>query len=238
MQKTMSLLVARLLATAALATCALAAGAQELPVVSPRNVLQLSAAQAVKVQQDLLSITLATSRDGPDAAGVQRQLTAAVDAALAQLKPAVKPGQFELHTGHFGLSPRWNRDGRMDGWTGTAEVVVEGRDVARIAQVAGQIQTLTIRAVSFGLSREARARAEQEAQAMAVDRFRAKADELAHSFGFSGYGLREVAVSTNDQGIVPMRMALPAAAGSAAPVPVEPGRSSVMVTVTGSVQMR
>lgn len=227
-----------LIATAALFAALATARAQPLPAVPPQDVLHLAAAGAVDVQQDLLTMRLATSRDGPDPAALQNQLSAAVAAALAQLKPAAAPGQLDVRTGRFGLSPRWNRDGRIDGWTGTAEVVLEGRDLARVTQAASKVQTLTVRDVAFGLSREERERAEREAQAAAIQRFRARAGELAKGFGFSTYTLREVTVSDADQGIVPVRMMAPAAASSVAPVPVEPGRTTVRVTVSGSVQLR
>lgn len=229
---------ARLMSLAALVGAACVARAHDLPSPPPRNVLQLSAAGSVDATQDLLSISLSTSREGRDAVAVQRELTAAVDTALAQVKPAVKPGQLEVRTGRFGLSPRWTSEGRIDGWTGTAEIVLEGRDFTGITQTAGKVATLAVHGVSFALSREERDRAEREAQASAVQRFRAKADELARSFGFGGYELRELTVSANDQGYAPVRMAAAAAVPGAAPVPVEPGRSTVRVTVSGSVQLR
>jgi predicted secreted protein len=80
---------------------------------------------------------------------------------------------------------------------------------------------------------------ETQAQAQAVDAFKARAGELAREFGFAGYTLREVAVNTNDSGILPrMRMMAQAAAAPAPePLPVEAGRSTVTVTVSGSVQL-
>jgi predicted secreted protein len=146
-----------------------------------------------------------------------------------------------VRTGNFALYPRHNREGRISGWTGTAELVLEGRDFARITQTAGRIQTMTLGGISFGLSREQRAKVEGEAQAVAIERFKAKAAELARGFGFTGYTLREVAVNTNEPGFRPlMRMAAQEgrAATADAAVPVEPGRSTVVVTVSGSVQLR
>ena len=238
MQTATFLASAKLVATVALAAAASGVRAHDLPTAPPQNVLQLSAAGSIDATQDLLTISLSTSRDGMDAAAVQRQLTEAVDSALGQVKPAVQPGHMEVRTGRFGLAPRWTSQGRIDGWTGTAEILLEGRDFTRITQAASKVQTLTVHAVSFGLSREERERVEHEAQAAAVQRFRAKATELAKSFGFSGYELREVSVSANDQGFVPMRMAAAPMAAGAAPVPVEPGKSTVRVTVSGSVQLR
>ena len=229
----------RLVAAGALCLAALGASAQTPP--PPQNVLQLQATGTVEVQQDLLMMTLTTSRDGLDPAAIQAQLKTALDAALAEAKRNAQPGQLDVRTGNFALYPRHTRDGRIGGWTGSAELVLEGRDFSRISQTAGRINTMTLGGVSFGLSREQRTRVEGEAQAQAIDRFKAKATELARGFGFSGYTLREVAVNANEPGFMPrMRMAAPEAklAASDASVPVEPGRSAVTVMVSGSVQLR
>ena len=74
-----------MVATAALA-CAGVAFAQTAPVAEPRNVVQLSANGTVEVQQDLLVLNLATSKEAADAATVQTQLKLALDAALTEAK--------------------------------------------------------------------------------------------------------------------------------------------------------
>jgi predicted secreted protein len=227
-----------LLAGCALAAATFAAPAQTVP--PPQNVLQLQTSGSVEVQQDLLQMRLTTAKDGTDPAAVQSQLTTALDAALAEARKGAQPEKMDVHTGNFAIFPRNNRDGRITGWTGTAELVLEGRDFARITQTASHIQTMTLGGVSFGLSREQRARVEGEAQAKAIESFKSRATDLAKAFGFSGYTLREVAVNTSDPGFMPrMRMmASESSVPAAAPVPVEPGRSTVTVTVSGSVQLR
>lgn len=214
--------------------------AQELPFAPPRNVLQLAATGTVEVQQDILSIALATSRAGTDPVVLQEQLKTALDAALAIARAAAQPQRMEVRTGQFGLWPRHGQDGRMEGWHGTAELVLEGRDFPRITQTAARIQTLTVARVGYDLSREQREKVELEAQALAIQRFKSKAGDLAREFGFSGYGLREVTVNLNDQGFSPRRSAMAAAApeAGAMPLPVEAGKTAVTVTVSGSVQLR
>lgn len=209
--------------------------------LQPQNIIQLSASGSVEVQQDLLSISMNTTRDGLDAGVVQTQLKTALDAALAEAKKASQPGQLDVRTGNFSLFPRYGRDGKISGWQGTTELVLEGRDFARISTTAGKIQTLTLGNVSFGLSREQRTKVEADAQSQAIDRFKAKADSIAKSFGFASYSLREVSVNANDQGFNPRprMMAMEArAASSDAPVPVEAGKTTVLVTVAGSVQLQ
>ncbi|MCI5070927.1 SIMPL domain-containing protein [Acidovorax sp.] len=223
--------------------CAGVAFSQNQPSASePRNVVQLSASGTVEVQQDLLVVNLATSKEGTDAAAVQAQLKQALDAALAEAKRSAQPGQLDVRTGPFGLYPRYGKEGKINGWQGRAELVLEGRDFARITSTAGKIQTLAISNVTFGLSREARAKVEGEAQTQAIEQFKARAAELAKGFGFSTYSLREVAVNSNEMvpGPRPRMMAAEAKMGSFAdaPVPVEAGKAQVVVNVSGSVQMR
>ena len=87
---------------AAVLACAsgLAVAADERPAAHPRgNQVQLSASAVAEVPQDLLSITLSATRDGNDAAAVQAQLKAVLEAALTQVRAAARPGQLEVRTG-------------------------------------------------------------------------------------------------------------------------------------------
>ena len=67
--------------TALLATLAGSAWAQPATPPAPQNVVQLSADGSVEVQQDLLVLTLDTTRDGKDANTVQAQVREALDRA-------------------------------------------------------------------------------------------------------------------------------------------------------------
>ncbi len=213
----------------------------QAPAVPPQNVAQLSASGSVEAPQDLLLVSLTTTREAADAATVQTQLKTALDAAMTEARKAVLPGQLDMRTGAFSLYPRYGRDGKITTWQGSAELLLEGRDFARISATSGKIQTLTVNQATFSLSREQRARLEGEAQAVAIERFKAKASEIARGFGFTGYTLREITVTANDQGYVPRPRMMAMEAKSSpvdAPLPVEAGRSTVQVTVSGSVQMR
>ena len=207
-----------------------------------QNIAQLGSSASVEVQQDLLTIFMNTSISGSDANSVQAQLKQALDGALAVAKPAVLPGQLDVRTGNFSLYPRYDKTSKINGWQGTTELVLEGRDFARITSTAGKIQSMTLGNVSFALSREQRSKVEAEAQATAIERFKAKSLEISKGFGFTSYSLREVSINANDQGFQPrgspqMAMARSSDAESAA-IPVEAGKSVVQVNVNGSIQMK
>lgn len=233
--------------TTLLATLAGSAWAQPAAnTLVPQNVVQLSANGAVDVQQDLLVLTLNTTRDGKDANTVQAQVRDALDKAVLEARRAAEPGQMDVRTGNFSLYPRYSQatngqGSQINGWQGSAELVLEGRDFARITQTAARIGSMTIRQVAFDLSREQRSKVERDAQAQAIDHFKAQAADLTRAFGFGSYTLREVSVNSNSFAPDPrprmVAMQSRAAMEDASPIAVEAGKSTVTVNVSGSVQM-
>ena len=206
----------------------------------PQGLVSLSSSATLEVIRDLLSVSLNTTREGADAAVVQSQLKQALDAALTEAKKVAKPGQVDVQTGNFTISPRYTNKGVSNGWQGSAELVVDGRDMQAIGQLAGRITTLTVNRVGYAISRELREKSEGDVSAQAIGRYRAKAADYAKQFGYSGYAVREVNVSSNEQQPMPRAMLMQAKSMSAASedaLPVEPGKGTVSVNVSGTVQM-
>ena len=165
--------------------------AQQAPAAScppMSNVAQLSADGSVDVQQDVMRMTLSTSKQGSNANQVQKQLKQALDAALQLANAQAKPEALNVKTGNFNIYPSSNRNGQITAWQGSAELVLSGTDMARISAVADKIRTLTIANISFDMSKALRRKAEEQAQALAIADFRAKAQTIARSFGFSACG--------------------------------------------------
>jgi predicted secreted protein len=214
------------------------ARAAEPASAPPRDVLSLTASAVVEQPYDTLAITLSTTKEGSDPGAVQAQLRQAVDAALTDARRAARPGQIDVRTGAFSLGPRYTNKGLISGWVGQAEVLLEGRDMGGIAQLAGRLATLTVARVAYSLARETREKAEAEASAQAIARFRAKAVELAKQFGYSGYTISEVSVGV-DAPVQPLlrARAMSASVASDESIPVEAGKASVNVNVNGSVVM-
>jgi predicted secreted protein len=216
------------------------AAVQAADATQPTGVVSLTASADLEVAKDMMSVTLTTSRDGTDANVVQAGLKQALDAALAEAKKASKPGQVDVRTGNFSLYPRYGNKGQISGWQGTAELLLEGKDIPALGQLVGRITTMTIGRVSFGLSRDAREKNESEVSARAIAAYKAKAAEIAKQFGYGGYVIREVNVQANEQQGNPipmMRVQSMAKSAEDSSLPVEAGKAQVIVTVTGTVQL-
>lgn len=233
MKKTIPWLLAGFMLAAAHATYS---QAQPLPVQR----VSLSASATVQVPQDELTLTLSTQREGSNASELQNQLKSALDAALLLAKRQAQSPAMNVSTGRFGLTPRHDRNGKLVGWQGTAELILQGHDFVRISQTAAQLQTLSVASVVFGLSQAQRQQAQARAQSQAIEQFQKNATDIAKSFGFGGYTLGDIQVNANQPG--PVRPYLMAASvktlAEEAPVPMEAGLSQVSVTVSGSVQLK
>ena len=222
------------------------AAAPVAPVViatqkDPEGVVTLSSSATIQVPNDWITVQFATSKEGTDANAVQAALKEALGAALAQARAVAKPdGHVEVQGGGFSLQPRFNNKGVVNGWTGTTSLVVQGRDMGTIAELAGKVQTMTVGSLDYSVSREAREKVEGELAAQAIARFRTKAADYAKAFGYATYTLRDVNVNV-DNNQPPRPYAMKAMArgsiSDVAPMPVEAGSGTVTANVNGSVQL-
>lgn len=207
---------------------------------SPRNVVRFSATATQELTQDLLTITLQANREGSQAAEMQAGLKQMLDAALSDARKSAQPQAMEVRTGYFSVQPRYNSAGRVNGWQGSAQLILEGTDIARITQTSGRLNQLNVINVSYGLSRALREQYESALTSQAIARFKTRAAQMATDFGLKGYTLGDVNVSSTEPGFEPrpyLAMAMRAKTMEAAdaPLPVEPGKGVLSVSVNGQV---
>jgi predicted secreted protein len=232
--------VAALCAVLAAWPCAAQVSASGQP--QSENLLSLSASATVDVPRDVLELVFSTQREAPDASTVQTQLMQALEPALAEARKLARPGQVEVSTGNFAVYPRYAPKGGVTQWQGSVELRVEGRDIDALTRLVPRITTLSVARVGYSLSREAREKVQSEVSGRAIARFRSQAEAYAKAFGFSAITLRNVEVQSQDSAHPPVPVMRAARAGAAMladeAMPVEAGKASVSITVSGTVQMR
>lgn len=242
MDQPLFLLRRRFGALAALALLPAAWPMQALAADDPGQLVQLSASAQREVVQDSLTAVLQARHQAADAATVQNQLKTVLEQALQVARAAAAKDRIEVSTGLFSIQPRYGRDGQISGWQGSAELRLQGQDVAAVSALAGRVPGMTVAQMAFSLSRAASEQVEAAVRQEAIERFQATAQSVARGFGFNGYELRQVSI--NSAGGAEPRPMLRAmadgmvAAASVMPVPVEPGKGLVQVTVSGQVRLR
>jgi len=214
-----------------------ARGADRLPR------LTLQAAAASDVQQDTVTITLASEIEAASQAEVSKSLTEALDAAVKQAKAAPQAGAVKVRNGAYRLWPSTNRDGKITAWRGRAEILLESRDFPAASALAGALsEKMPMAGLAFSLSDEARQAEERRLLEQAANAFRDRAQAAAKAFGFAGYKIRDLDLGGSGTVQAPPRMMAMAAPASAefkrADVPLEADTVTVTISVNGTVELR
>ncbi|MET0208525.1 MAG: SIMPL domain-containing protein [Burkholderiaceae bacterium] len=234
------------LALAAATTVAALAPALSQAEPARTDVLNLTASATTEVTRDLLVLRFSTAREGKDAGAVQNELKQALEAALVEARKVSKPGMVEVQGGNLSVYPRYGQpklssgSPQITGWQGSVEMTVQGKDLDAISKLSGRIQSMTIANVSYGLTREAREKAENDVVAQAISSYKAKASVYAQQFGYKGFQIGEVNVNADPgpmmvNSAMSRMKAMSASADEA--LPVESGKATVTVTVSGNVVM-
>ena len=119
-----SLSAALLVALCSTVVQAQSSASQSVPAQAAQ-IVHLSASASAQVTQDWLVMTLATQKEGADAATVQKQIKTQLASALAMAQASAQSGLLDVSTGQLSVSQRYGRDGKTNGWTGVAELVLQ-----------------------------------------------------------------------------------------------------------------
>lgn len=200
--------------------------------------LSVSASAHRDVEQDRITVTLYAERESPAPAAGQTQVSQALGPVLEQLKAR---SDLEVQTAGFHTNPVWQQS-RVVSWRTRGSIRITAKPTDEFNRLIGDLAgKLNIESVMYSLSREAQLAVEQSLIAEAVQAFRAKAGAAAKALGFRGFAVRDVSVDGAAPPPQPMprmmAMARDAVAAEAAPLPSAQGKTTVSVTVTGTVAL-
>lgn len=207
-------------------------------VIGEPPMLGLSANATRDVVDDTALVVLFVERTGAEPGQLQSSVNATLQDALARLR---RDPALQVRSGGYFTRPRYARDGRIEGWTVRGELIAESTDTAAISRAAATAGgQMNVGSLGFLLSPARRAQVERELTAEAAARLRERALEAAQALGYAGVELLEA----NLDGGAPRPPVLLARAGVMAaapadvtPLPVEPGRSQVIVTFSGTFRL-
>ena len=228
-------LIAALLA----AFVALPAAAQRAPGEERTryNTVELQAESQREVANDLLTATLYVEINDMDAAKLAAQLNTRANEALATAKDYKS---VRTRSGGNQTFPVYDRNQRLTGWRGRAEIRIESRDFQAASALIGQLQAgMQLGGVNFGVSPEARKRAQDELITEAIAAFRARGDIVRTALGGRSYKIGRIAINAGG-GFPQPRQVFAARGMSAEAVPapqLEGGVSQITVNVSGTIEV-
>jgi predicted secreted protein len=225
-------LVAALVVTAAAAALAGAEPAHAGPTV------QLEAAARSELPNDEMVVQLAVDRSGTVAEKLNDEVLAALNLALAKAKTVQG---VNARLGSITTQPEWGDKGKRIGWRVRGVMVLEGRDLKATGALAGELsEDLQIAGVSFRLTDAARTREESRLLKEAAAAFNERARETASAFGFGGFEVKTLNINHASESPPPRPMMEMRAASSAAKsfVPTDGGDATVVLNISGSVELK
>jgi predicted secreted protein len=202
--------------------------------------LTLDAQSKALISNDEMQITFAIEREGSDLAAMNQAVLQALNGAIADAK---KADGVKAKLGSIYTNPNWTPQGKPNGYRVRGEVSLNSQNFAAISSLSGQLsQRLQLAGVNFRLSDETKTNAERQLIRSAAAAFRAKAQEAAVALGFKGFEMKDINLNNAGNVIVRQQSMMKTdrslSASSAAPLPSEGGESEVIVTFSGTVNLK
>lgn len=226
----------RILIGALLVLCSFSAVANPVSTDN-RPAVQLEASALREVPEDTAHATLFVEKEHASAAMAQQLVSQVLSAALAKAK---KDKDVSVKTGRTATYAVYGKDNRITAWRVRGELVLESKKVAELSQtVTAMTETMSIANMWFSLSTEAQRKVQEELQGEAVVAFKEKAETATRQFGFARYALSEARIAVSGQNVRFHEgvMQLSRAKSASANVPMEAGKTTVSVSVAGTIRL-
>lgn len=203
--------------------------------------LTLDAEATQRVAEDTAYAMFSVEKESKDQAQAQQLGKTALAEVLAIVK---KSPALQVTTENLFTTPVYNKDGKIGSWRTNFNVQIESTDTAQVGQtMAALMDKARLAGSGFRLSEAARKKASDQLIAEAVKSFEAKAKVTASAMGFSRYEYGSINLNQSGASQPMMRanrggvMALSKSADASEPVGLEPGLTTVSVTLSGSVKL-
>lgn len=201
--------------------------------------LTLQAEASMLVRQDTVNLVMAKIVEGADPQALHVQLTSAMEPAfkLAKAHQAVS-----VRSGGFRVSPVYGYDGKISGWRGRSELVIESRDFQAATRLVSELSDrLVLSNLRFHLSEEQRKKHESALIQQAAQAFRDRASLAMQAFGYREYEIVKLDLNASVSPGSPQPVMLRSAASTPLPkadMVLEADNVPVSVLVSGTVVLR
>lgn len=158
------------------------------------------------------------------------------------MKIAKRYPSVTVSTGQQRTYPRYDKDNKIIGWTGQANIDLKSTDFAATSQLIADLQeTLVMENLNFGVSESKKDALEQKLMTNASRAFQQQAKNLTSAWGARGYRVINVNLNTGGNSPRPMyssmSMKASSESGSVPSQSFESGNSTVSVTANGTIEL-
>ena len=192
-----------------------------------------------EIQNDEVRASLYKKAQATDSKALATTLNTSINNAM---KIAKRYPSVTVSTGQQRTYPRYDKDNKIIGWTGQANIDLKSTDFAATSQLIADLQqTLVMENLNFGVSETKKDALEQKLMTEASRAFQQQAKNLTSAWGARGYRVINVNLNTGGNSPRPMYSSMNMKASSdESSVPsqsFESGNSTVSVTANGTIEL-
>ena len=215
-----------------------AALASQTAMAEPTGYNQITFSTDVKaeVENDEVNASLSKQVQAKDPKTLANQLNNAINHALLIAK---RYPNVQVATGRQQTYPQYDKNDKIIGWTGQSSISLTSKDIEATSQLIAELQdSLVIDYLNFGVSDAKRDALEQQLMTQVSKAFQTQANNLASSWGASGY--RVISVNLNSGSNYyrqPVSLSAPMVTESASAQNFESGNSTISVTANGTIEL-
>ncbi|AMN49512.1 SIMPL domain-containing protein [Psychrobacter sp. P2G3] len=207
----------------------------------PTGYDQLSFQTEVKeeVQNDEVRASMYKKAQATNAKALATTLNTSINNAM---KIAKRYPSVTVSTGQQRTYPRYDKNDKIIGWTGQANIDLKSTDFAATSQLIADLQeTLVMDNLNFGVSDDKKDALEQKLMTDASRSFQKQAKNLTRAWDAHGYRVVNVSLNTGSNYPRPMyssmNMKAEAADASVPSQSFESGNSTISVTANGTIEL-
>ena len=192
-----------------------------------------------EIQNDEVRASLYKKAQATDSKALATTLNTSINNAM---KIAKRYPSVTVSTGQQRTYPRYDKDNKIIGWTGQANIDLKSTDFAATSQLIADLQqTLVMENLNFGVSESKKDALEQKLMTNASRAFQQQAKNLTSAWGARGYRVINVNLNTGGNSPRPMynsmSMKVSSDESSVPSQSFESGNSTVSVTANGTIEL-
>ncbi len=188
-----------------------------------------------EVESDTLVAVLYTQREGDNLPRLSDQVNKTIGSAVKRSK---KEKGIEVQTLSYQTHPVYKNQ-RLTGWRVKQSFKLESREIEKLSELIGELQkTVAVKSVSYKVSPELRSKKEERLVGESIQAFKDRAGQIVNHLGRAGYRMINMDVRTSSAPVRPVRLhSAMAMEKAAAPPTIEPGKQTMKVIASGSIEL-
>lgn len=203
----------------------------------PVGLISIQATASEDVVTDTMVAHIAIEDEQSDPA----QLAQRINSRMAWAHAIVSEyADVQLIGGNYSSYPVYDKR-IFQHWRGSQQFSLKSKNAPQLGQLVGQLQDkLLIKSLSYQISTELSRKTQEQLIKQAIDAFKSRADIVRQQLGSSAYSIYRMDIQTNQQGgpIMPRtRLMMADSMESSVAATLNPGQETILVTVTGTIQL-